>query len=48
MRLLDLFMLLKEKNCCHTDIKPDNIMLVAPEHSSDVYEIKIIDFGSLT
>ncbi|XP_032883688.1 homeodomain-interacting protein kinase 4-like [Amblyraja radiata] len=44
IQLLRALVKLKELSIIHTDIKPDNIMLV--EHTRFPFRVKVIDFGS--
>jgi serine/threonine protein kinase len=46
--MLEVVLLLKEQDYCHSDLKPDNVTLVPVEGKKDYYEARIIDFGELS
>jgi serine/threonine protein kinase len=46
--LLEFMLLIKKKNYCHSDIKPDNTQLVRSQSVENAYILKLIDFGALT
>jgi len=37
---------LSELEIVHSDIKPDNILVMLNEESTDIEQLKLIDFGS--
>src|SRR5690349_12259819 len=44
-QILEVLVLLESRNIMHSDIKPNNILLV---NSGDVTKIKLVDFGFAT